>query len=89
MKRPVRITSTMSSAMLSEPMAMVHPPVASAWIGGAAARRAAMAALCETKARLCASSATSEGAMKRQWAAIKSGPEEVVLEEIFRGPHAA
>ena len=48
MNRPVRSTSTMSSAMLSLPMAMVQPWASSSAMRGLRPRRAAMAALNET-----------------------------------------
>ena len=51
MKRPVRMTSTMSSAMLSLPMVMVQPCDSSASMRGLRPRRAAIAALKATIVR--------------------------------------
>ena len=65
------MASSMSCAMLSVPIAMLQPAAARAWMGGAAARRAAIAALWDTEARLRPRCEISPGDMKRQCAATR------------------
>ena len=68
---------------------MVQPAAASAWMGGAEPRRAAMAALWETKARLCASPRDLRGRHEPTVGGDQIGAQEVALEQILGGPHAA